>query len=189
MVDWEQVERLRGKGWDWSRIAADDKVAFTAESTGGDAGRQLRTLYYQRRSKAQRRTTEGKAGKSSDEGPDAARPPILLRIGYLTVPLFGIWAAIALLFPSPAGVYVPGLDLVVVTIIVALVLLFALFRASVKWETALRRPVVIGVVLGLVAAGTVTLVALSQGCPTLTTNSAAGEPNGWDRYANPSWTE
>ncbi|MCI4366819.1 MAG: DUF929 domain-containing protein [Thermoplasmata archaeon] len=189
MVDWDQVERLRGKGWDWSRIADDERVGFTAEATGGDSGRQLRTLYYQRRSKVQRRTAEGKSSKDSDSGPDSTKPPALLRFGYLAVPLFGIWAVIAFLFPSPSGVYLPGLDLAIVTIIVVLVLLFALFRAPVKWETALRRPIVIGVVLGFVAAGTVTLVALSQGCPTLTTTSASGEPNNWDRYNNPSWTE
>jgi Domain of unknown function (DUF929) len=189
MVDWDQVERLRSKGWDWGRIAEDERVEFTAEATGGDSGRQLRTLYYQRRSKVQRRTAEGKSGKSSESGPDTTKPPALLRFGYLAVPLFAIWAVLALVFPSPVGVYIPGLDLVVVTIIVVLVLLFALFRAAVKWEEALRRPVVIGVVLGLVAAGTVTLIALSQGCPTLTTNSASGEPNGWDRYSNPVWSE
>src|SRR5580700_5730960 len=101
MVDWEQVERLRGKGWDWSRIAEDDRVEFTAEATGGDAGRQLRTLYYQRRSKVQRRTAEGKSSKGSDDAADPNRPSPLLRIGYIIVPLFGIWAALALVFPSP----------------------------------------------------------------------------------------
>jgi hypothetical protein len=189
MVDWDQVERLRGKGWDWSRIAEDDRVGFTAESTGGDAGRQLRTLYYQRRSKVQRRSADGKSDKNSEGGADPNRPPTLLRIGYVLVPLFAIWTVLALAIPSPVGVYVPGLDLAILTIIAVLVLLFALFRSPIKWESALRTPLVIGVVLGLVAAGTVTLVAISQNCPTLTANSSSAEPNGWARYSNPAWTD
>src|SRR5579871_6046664 len=100
-----------GKGWDWSRIAEDDRVGFAAEESGGDAGRQLRTLYYQRRSKAQRRGSAGKlAVEGGSAGPDDG-PPRLLKIGYAIAPLFAIWAALALVFPSPVGVFVPGLDL------------------------------------------------------------------------------
>jgi hypothetical protein len=190
MVDWDQVERLRGKGWDWSRIADDERVGFTAEATGGDTGRQLRTLYYQRRSKVQRRTAEGKSTKGSESGPDPNRPPALLRIGYLIVPLFAIWTILALAVPSPVGAYVPGLDLAIVTIIAVLVLLFALFRSPIKWERELRKPIAIGVVLGLVAAGSVTLIALSQGCPTLSGSAASShDTNGWARYNNPDWKD
>ena len=189
MVDWDQVERLRGKGWDWARIAEDERVGFSAESSGGDSGRQLRTLYYQRRSKAQRR---GSSGKLAVEGGEAAaddgRPPLLLRVGYAILPLFGIWAVLAFLFPSPVGVFVPWLALLVLTILAAGLLIFALFRATTRWEAALRAPLAIGIVLGLVAAGSMALVATFEGCPTLAATAASSEPNQWNRYNNPSWT-
>ena len=61
MVDWDQVEKLRSKGWDWERIASDPKVGYSADSDVGDPGRALRSLYYQRRSKAQRRPGRSEA--------------------------------------------------------------------------------------------------------------------------------
>ncbi|MFI5415389.1 MAG: hypothetical protein ACHQ16_07010, partial [Candidatus Lutacidiplasmatales archaeon] len=57
MVDWELVERRRSKGWEWDRIAEDPKVGFHADDSAGDAGRALRALYYQRRSKAKKRSS------------------------------------------------------------------------------------------------------------------------------------
>lgn len=186
MVDWDQVERLRGKGWDWARIAEDDRVQFAADPGAGDAGRQLRTLYYQRRSKAQRRGSSGKLAVEGDgDGPDG--PPNLLKIGYAVFPLFAIWTIFAFFFPSPVGVFLPWLDLAFIAIAAAAILLFALFRATVRWETALRAPLAIGIVLGLVATGTVALVAEFEGCPTLSPSASASEPNDWARYANPAF--
>lgn len=188
MVDWDQVERLRGKGWEWSRIAADERVEFTADASGGDAGRQLRALYYQRRSKAQRRGGAESPGGGKGEEADTQKPPLLLRIGYVLVPLVAIWFVLAFLLPSPIGVEVPWLYLLVALVVVAFVLIYALLRAPVRWESALRVPVVLGVVLGFVAAGTVTLVALSQGCPLLTTSSATSVGEGWAKYtSDPVW--
>jgi hypothetical protein len=36
MVDWDRVEQLRSKGWDWERIAADPKVGFHPEASVHD---------------------------------------------------------------------------------------------------------------------------------------------------------
>lgn len=190
MVDWDQVDRLRGKGWDWSRIAEDDRVEFAADPAAGDAGRQLRTLYYQRRSKAKRRASDAPDGEGGGgAGGSEEKPSILLRLGYVLLPMFGIWAVLAFVFPSPVGIFVPWLYLGFLAIIAAAVLLYALFQATVKWEHALRTPLILGIVLGLAAAGTVTVVATFEGCPTLTSTAASAEPNGWERYANPSWTQ
>ena len=193
MVDWDQVERLRAKGWDWSRIAEDDRAEFTADASGGDAGRQLRTLYYQRRSKAQRRSAENKGPDGGPGGPDPTKPSPLLRVGYFAVPFFGIWALLAFLFPSPVGVLVQFLILLLATVVAGFLLAFALLRSLVKWERALRVPLVLGVVLGLAAAGTVTLIAISEGCPNLTTTggvSFQGSANGWTKYpSNAMWAE
>ncbi|HZY69921.1 MAG TPA: hypothetical protein VFF67_03685, partial [Thermoplasmata archaeon] len=72
MVDWEAVERLRSKGWDWDRIAGDAKVGFQADEGAGDPGRALRVLYYQRRSKAKRRPSG--SGKDGGAGADGDLP-------------------------------------------------------------------------------------------------------------------
>jgi hypothetical protein len=188
MVDWDQVERLRSKGWDWSRISEDERVGFAADASGGDAGRQLRTLYYQRRSKAQRRGDD-KPNRPGGTPEGRPKPPILLRIGYVLVPLFGLWTLLAFVFPSLTGLFVPYLYLLLALIVVTLVLLYALFQAPVKWERALRAPLIFGVVLGLVAAGSITVVALSEGCPNLSGVGGTSEPNGWAKYNNAHWQE
>lgn len=188
MVDWDQVERLRGKGWDWSRIAEDERVEFQADASGGDAGRQLRTLYYQRRSKAQRRGSAGKRAVEGGSDEASEKPPLLLRLGYLLVPFFGLWALLAFLVPSPVGVLLPWLDLLLLTLVAAAVLIFALFRATIRWEAALRAPLIAGIALGLVTAGAIFVVASFEGCPTLQSNAAAAEPQNWVRYANPAWS-
>ena len=108
MVDWESVERLRSKGWDWDRIASDESVEFHAEADSGEPGRQLRALYYQRRSKASRRggAEGGKAAKSGKL--DSRAKWTLARAGWIAVPAVGVWALLAYIYPSPVGVYPPG---------------------------------------------------------------------------------
>ncbi len=189
MVDWDQVERLRSKGWDWARIAADPRVEFTAEAAGGDAGRQLRALYYQRRSRAQRRGGSDADGAARKVGDGEPKPPLLLRIGYLIVPVLGIWAALTYLLPWP-GLIVPFLDVLFLFVIAMFVLLFALFQADRRWERALRTPLIIGIAVGLVIPGGLSLAALSMGCPTLKTSAASDYPgSGWARYDNSAWNQ
>jgi hypothetical protein len=188
MVDWDQVERLRSKGWDWSRIAEDERAGFTPEASGGDAGRQLKTLYFQRRSKVQRRGSDSKRG--GEDGPDPNRPGRLLKFSYAIVPLLGIWAIFAYAIPSPVGIFVNWVYLAIALIVFACVLIYALLRATVRWDSSLRTPVVLGVVLGFAAAGGVGIVALSEGCPSLTTNGGVAEPGSWTKYSsNPTWTD
>jgi hypothetical protein len=53
MTDWERVEQLRADGVSWDKVASDRKAGFHPPP-GADAGRALRTLYFQRRSRSSR---------------------------------------------------------------------------------------------------------------------------------------
>ncbi len=186
MVDWEAVERLRSKGWDWDRIATDPRTEFHAEEGMGEPGRALRALYYQRRSRQQRRPGPGGGSRKSDELSDRPRWS-LARVGMIVAPAFGIWLALALLFPSPVGTYLPAFPVLVVVFLAAVfVLAFGLLRASERWNTTLRNGVVVGVVLGFVLAGGFGLSAVLGGCPTLS-SSLGPEPAQWEKASNPAW--
>ena len=63
MTDWERVEQLRADGVSWDKVARDRKAGFHPPP-GADAGRALRTLYFQRRSRSSR------SGSQTPEGPE-----------------------------------------------------------------------------------------------------------------------
>lgn len=186
MVDWEAVERLRAKGWDWDRIAGDARADFHAEEGMGEPGRALRALYYQRRSKQQRRPGPTGGGRKSDDLAD--RPKwSLARAGMILAPAFGVWLALALVFPSPVGTYLPAVPAIVIVFLVAVfVLAWGLLRAAEKWNRTLRTSAIVGVVLGFVVAGTFGLAAVLGGCPTLS-SSLGPEPAQWEKAGNPAW--
>ncbi|HEY6237740.1 MAG TPA: DUF929 family protein, partial [Thermoplasmata archaeon] len=189
MVDWDQVDRLRSKGWDWDRIADDPKVGFHADSGLGDSGRALRSLYYQRRSKSQRRPVKGETGASGKATVDEQQSRwTLARLGWLLVPLLGIWFVLAYFFPSPVGVYVPAIPLLGFVLAAAgFILAFGLLRTADRWNRSARNTVVIGLVLGLVIAGLIGLIATLNGCPSLPTVSSS-QPAGWEKANGPAWT-
>lgn len=192
MVDWDQVERLRSKGWDWDRVAEDSRVGFHAEDGAGQPGRALRALYYQRRSRAQRRPSkeEGGAGGSKASDAEPGRRWGLARIGYLLAPIFGVWLVLALLFPSPVGTYLPWFPWLLFPFLAFGVLLgFSLLRLipGERWAPAFRNTLIVGIVLGGVVAGTFGLVATLNGCPTLPSASTS-EPSGWNKVATKPWT-
>jgi Domain of unknown function (DUF929) len=189
MVDWDRVERLRSKGWDWDRIAADEKVDFHAEEAAGDPGRALRAVYYQRRSKRQRSAGDakggGKAGRSMEDRPRWT----LARATYIATPLFGIWFLLAYVIPSPVGVYIPAIPTLGILLAASAALLaFSLLRSAEKWNRTYRNGMVVGLVLGLVVAGAFGLAAVSQGCPSLTSAYSA-QPSYWNKAANAPWTD
>ncbi len=192
MVDWDQVERLRSKGWDWDRIAGEPKVGFHAEEGAGEPGRALRALYYQRRSRAQRRPTKGEG--AAEGGPNAetsGRRWTLARVGYLAVPLLGVWFVLAILFPSPVGTYVPAIPWLGFLLAVAgFVLAFGLLRTipGERWSRAARTTLVAGLVLGAVVAGTLGLVGNLSGCPTLPAGTTS-EPGGWQKVSTSAWKD
>jgi Domain of unknown function (DUF929) len=187
MVDWDRVEELRAKGWDWERISEDPKVGFRADSGVSDTGRALRVLYFQRRSRQKGRSTDGPGGSGS-RASRGAKKWTLARVGYLLVPLFGLWFVLAYFFPSPVGVYLPAVPYIgLILAIVAFVLAFGLLRTADRWTTVYRNSLVIGAVLGLVIAGVFGLAAVVGGCPTLSSTQNP-EPDQFTRSPDPSWT-
>jgi hypothetical protein len=113
----------------------------------------------------------------------------LARVGLVLTPLLAIWLLLALVFPSPIGVYVTAIpELAIALFAAAAVLAFGLLRTGDRWSPAMRNTVAMGCVLGLVIAGGAGLVAISQGCPTLTSTSNA-EPQSWEKAANSPWTQ
>lgn len=75
MTDWDRVEKERNKGRTWSEIAKDHRVGFDAPSDS-DPGRALKTLYFQRRARADR---GGKASRADSPAPRTPRDPRLSR--------------------------------------------------------------------------------------------------------------
>ncbi|MCI4338949.1 MAG: DUF929 domain-containing protein [Thermoplasmata archaeon] len=194
MVDWDRVEELRSKDWDWNRIAEDPKVGFHPDASVHDAGRALRGLYHRQRSR------EGRTGKESTDARPSKKSAVLTestwnlpRLGYLLTPTFGVWFLLAYLAPSPVGILLSAIPwLAIALAVAAFILLFGLLRSSGKrWSPTFRTTVLTGVVLGLLVAGSAGVVGyLAFGCPYLPPQSTlAGEPGGWYKASANAWQE
>ena len=194
MIDWDRVEELRSKGWDWDRIAGDPKVGFHPDTSVQEPGRALRGMYHRQRSR-QRRRNEGPAPATptKEEREKAERKWTLPRIGYLLVPIFAIWFSIAYLVPSPVGLVLPAIPyLALVLVVVAFLLLFGLLRSSgARWSKVYRTTLVTGVVLGLVISGVIALGGiLFLHCPVLPSESSGTtQPGGWFSVSVSPWHE
>jgi len=193
MVDWDRVEELRSKGWDWDKIAADPKVGFHPDASVQEAGRALRGLYHRERSRQRRRKEETPAAKppTKEEREKAERKWTLPRVGYLLVPVVGIWFALAYLIPSPVGLLLPAIPWLALGLaVVAFILLFGLLRSSgARWSKVYRTTVVTGVVLGLVISAMIVLGSfLFFGCPFLPSTTTS-QPAGWDSVNVAPWHE
>ena len=187
MVDWDRVEELRSKGWDWDRIAADPKVGFHPDSSVQDEGRALRGLYHRQRSRANRRSEQPAAPNPKKLKEVKESRWTLARAGYLLTPVFGLWLLFAYLAPSPVGLVLQAFPWLALGLAVAVfILLFGLWRSSgARWSKVLRTTLVYGVVLGLVVSGVIALAGtIIFGCPylppqsSLTTQSASGTGSG-----------
>jgi hypothetical protein len=196
MTDWERVERLRSKGWDWSAIAEDEKVAFTAPAGVSDAGRALKALYFQRRSS---RRANGKAERTSSRVAEEeaskrarswrARAPL---IGLMIAFAAGVWILFGLTVLSSLLVIVPllymGIALAFGLVVFGLSLVFGGRGVGGGW----RRAVAISVVVALLVTGGGALAAVEAGIPNLSTNITPQPSNSdgtWYHAANPVWTE
>jgi hypothetical protein len=192
MVDWDRVQELRSKGWDWSDIAKDPKVDFHPDSRAGSPARALRALYHRTGRRAQHAAVQAAPPKRLRKG-EAERRWTLTRIGYLGVPVVALWFVLAYAAPSPVGLVVPAIPyLGLVLAGFAFVLIYALWRKTEgpRWSTVYRQTVVGGVVLGLVVGGGIGLAgALIFGCPYLpppsTLNAYGG--SGWATGALSPW--
>ncbi|MGP8109924.1 MAG: DUF929 family protein [Thermoplasmata archaeon] len=197
MVDWDRVEELRSKGWDWEKVAADPKVGFHADPSAGDPGPALRALYH--RGKAKGRRGSHPAGTPKPEGAKGGARRSWLRILYLILPLVAAWFALAYLVPSPVGLLVPAFPyLALVLAVLAFVFAFALWRTTPgrRWSTVFRGTLIGGVVLGLVLAGLIGLTgSLLFGCPylpsaaSLTPVNGPDSVTGWEQVHVSPWQE
>jgi len=186
MVDWDRVEELRNKGWDWDRIAEDSSVAYQAPRGVTDKGRALRSLYAKRARTASR---EPKADEPKSTQRTGQKPKwTIARVGMLLTPLFAIWFVIAYFIPSPVGIFIsaiPTLGLVLAAS--AFLLAFGLLRAEKKWSTVFRGALATGIILGLLLSAVFGIAGLLLGYPTLTANCSSS-PNNFHQCANPLWT-
>lgn len=148
MVDWDRIEELKQKGWDWNRIAADPKVAFHPDASVRQAGPALRRLYYRRQSRTDR---EGPDTTPKRTDAQAERRWPLARIGFLLTPILGLWFLIAYLAPSPVGLVVAAIPWLALGLAIsAIILAVGLLRASRRWTKAFRTALIFGVIGGLV---------------------------------------
>jgi hypothetical protein len=186
MVDWDRVEDLRNKGWDWDRIADDSKVAYQAPRGVTDKGRALRSLYAKRARAASReaKAEEPKPTQRNDKKPKWT----IARVGMLLTPLFAIWFVIAYFVPSPVGIFISAIPTLGLALAVSAgVLAFGLLRSDKKWSTVFRGAVASGVILGLVLVAVFGIGGLLAGYPTLT-GVTSSEPDHFQKAANPLWT-
>jgi hypothetical protein len=187
MVDWDRVEELRAKGWDWDRIADDSKVAYQAPRGVSDTGRALRSLYVRRTRTASReeKPEKGPANQRTDQKPKWT----LARIGMLLTPLLAVWFLIAYFLPSPVGVFISAIPVLGIALAAsAFLLAFGLLRSEKKWSSVLRGALVSGIILGLVLSTVFGMGGILAGYPTLTGVTTA-EPDNFRHAANPLWTD
>jgi hypothetical protein len=187
MVDWDRVEELRDKGWDWDRIAEDPKVAYQAPRGVSDKGRALRSLYT-KRARTASREPKADVAKSKQKN-DKESKWTLARVGMLLTPLFAIWFLIAYFVPSPVGVFISAIPVLGLALAGSCFLLaFGLLRTERKWSSAFRGALAAGIILGLVLSAVFGIGGLLAGYPTLTGVTSA-EPDNFHKAANPLWTD
>lgn len=180
MVDWDRVDQLRQKGLSWDDIASDPKVSFKPDASVTQAGPALRRLYYRRKSQLERQGPVEPTSRRVD--PSLEKKWTLARIGFLLVPLVAVWAILAFVAPSPVGLLLNWFPWILIILGVAVVVLaYGLLRTSKRWSRTFRNTLVMGVVLGLVFTGLISLTAILLGCPFLPSSAAlASQPaTGW----------
>ena len=192
MVDWKEVERLRAKGWDWRSIAEEPRVKFAPPEGAGDAGRALKALYLNRKSQRSR-SSRGRSVAAEEPGEGVASRPLSRRLmiaGLFTVVAVAAWSAVALYLPSPFGILVTFFPDLVVGLVLGLALVGAAFVLGVSdLRTAWRKPVAIGLVIGLVGVGLSGYIAQSQGALVLHPCSQNYSGGSWCKAPNALWLD
>ncbi len=186
MVDWDRVEELRNKGWDWDRIAEDPKVGYQAPRGVTDSGRALRSLYAKRARTASRepKAEEPKATQRGGQKPKWT----IARVGMLLTPMLAIWFIIAYFVPSPVGVFISAIPTLGIALAAsAFLLAFGLLRSEKKWTTVFRGAVAAGIVLGLLLSAVFGIGGLLAGYPTLT-GVCSSEPDNFHHCGNALWS-
>jgi len=194
VTDWNRVNRLRAKGYDWKSIAADPKVGFTASGDVGDPGRALKALYLSRKSHASRRA---KSGDGEDGGGSTAAKGSRRWGGRLEVLGIGLviggaaWLAAALAFPSVA-VLLPALppkfpDILLVVVVGLALLAVPLVLGLAPLGDHWKQGVAAGVGLAVILAGGAGLFVIESGIPNLSANTSPAPGVGWEKAPNPLW--
>ncbi|MCI4347304.1 MAG: DUF929 domain-containing protein [Thermoplasmata archaeon] len=187
MVDWDRVDELRAKGWDWDQVADDSRVGYQAPPGLTDKGRALRSLYVRHTRSASREVKP--QGQKSSQRTDQKSRWTLARVGMLSTPLLAIWFLVAYSVPSPVGIFInaiPWLGLALAAS--AFVLAFGLLRSEKKWTGALRGALASGIILGLVVSAVLGIGGILAGFPTLT-SITSGQPDHFSLAKNPVWTD
>jgi ABC-type transport system involved in multi-copper enzyme maturation permease subunit len=187
MVDWERVEQLRSKGWDWDSIAEDPKTHFTPPEGIEDSGKALKALYFSRKSRGQ--TTKKKKGETKETASQRIKKG-LIPAGIVVAILGGIWFGFAM-ETSLVGVWLVAYPYVLLVAIAGVVLMaIGLILGTARLSEVWKKPVAIGIVLGLVISGGLALFAGSLGVPNL--HPPYNEPTGqgWESETprNSLWT-
>jgi hypothetical protein len=190
MVDWDRVERLRSKGRHWKAIAADPKVHFAPSTGTENPGKALKAQYYERKSQTHVPAHKAPVASVRPEHPET--PPLTVRTALvpagLAVTIAGaLWFLFALGVPQ-AGLIVPAIPYVaLVAAAGAVVLLVGLALHDVRLSRAWKRPVAVGLVLGLVIPGLLAAASGNLGLPNLTTAFPEPVGQGWLGTDNAVW--
>jgi Domain of unknown function (DUF929) len=180
MVDWEFVDRRHAAGKSWEEIASDRRADFVPDPNGPSPGRQLRAL-------SRERGSAGPVGETPVTGGPPSRSSRLARVGWFIFPMMAPWAFLAIVLPSPFGVYLPGIPtLGLVAAIAGIVLAIGLLKTHPKWNRIYRQTAMIGFAVGLLIVSGLGAAAWSNGCPVLSPFTTA-EPGGWVRVAHANW--
>jgi hypothetical protein len=183
MVDWERVNRLRSKGRDWDSIAADKKVHFTPPEGVDDAGKALKTLYYSKKS----RTSESKSKEAAEERPRGSATRILFPVGLMVAIAGFIWFAFAY-YVYLVGFVLPAIPSVLLVAVAGLVLMaVGFFLGSTRLSETWKKPVAIGVVLGLAISGSVAFYGTEIGVPNLNAPYSEATGHNWEGAHNQMW--
>ncbi len=111
-----------------------------------------------------------------------------VRLGLIVTVAGVVWVALAFVFPTPVGVMVPVVPGLLVFLLFGVVLLaIGWVMGSGTVQRSGKRLAVVGLVIGLVLAGSSALLATQQGVPILDARPLALGQSGWLKGANPVW--
>ena len=192
MTDWDRVEELRAKGWDWNSIAKEDDVGFAPPEGAKDPGKALRTAYVNRRARATQRARrrERRSSVRTEERRPTGRtvPDLLIQLGIAVALLGAVWYGVATVFPI-AGALVPPFPDVLGVLLVGVGLLTAGMVLGVERSfPAWKKYAVVGLAIGLLAPTAAGLAAQRAGVPNLSTNIVPATGSNWYKAANDVWT-
>ncbi len=134
----------------------------------------------------------------SPPGPVKAPPPArsfrwIIGVGGFALALFVPWFALAYLYPSPVGIWVPAIPYLLFALLASAVVLgWGLLRAprGRRWLPAYGGVIAVGVAVGLGVAGVTGLAAnVVLGCPSLPpSTSLTPLSDGWEKVPVAAWT-